>query len=198
MESHIDRLTAACGLRHFSYRTFGAPEIVVAARPIAAEEPEAAPVVLEAAASPPPAPMVPAAPLPVPVAPGSPPLVLAHPPEEQAPGFGLPNLNPPARQPPVRLPPPDWPAASARPARSTQSARPPVLLPPPDALDPIIAFRGRDARAGTDRRATPPPAARREVQPRRFALLDEIASPAGRPPVMPERRATHPLPPGRS
>ena len=27
MESHIERLVAACGLRHFGYRQFGAPEL---------------------------------------------------------------------------------------------------------------------------------------------------------------------------
>lgn len=41
MDSHIDRLAAACGLRHFSYRAFGAPEIVVVQR-VPEPEPEPA------------------------------------------------------------------------------------------------------------------------------------------------------------
>ncbi len=203
MESHIERLTAACGLRHFSYRTFGAPEIIIEA---SAPEPELeaavtlAPEAVEAEAAPAPAAVPPlviaAAPpmaLPLPSA-GSPPIRLSQPPEDQPAAASL-----PARRAPVVLPPPEAPviASVARGSRQAPSGRPPVVLPDPDAFDPIIAFRGREARPVAERRApTPPPSpARRDAPPRRFALLDEI-TPA-RPPVPPDRRTPTPPPAGQ-
>ncbi|WP_439548347.1 hypothetical protein [Falsiroseomonas sp.] len=210
MDSHIDRLTAACGLRHFSYRAFGAPEIVIVQR-LPEPEPEldvaAIPEAEAMVASPePPAEAPIAARPPVPIQPpaSAPPIRLAEPPEEQEAGMAL-----PVRRAPVVLPPPDAPviAAVARPSRPVPSGRPPVVLPDPDAFDPIIAFRGRDARGSPDRRAAPPvpPAPRRDAPdpprrdtpPRRFALLDEIAPPAGRPPVPSDRRMPPPASPGR-
>lgn len=205
MESHIERLTAACGLRHFSYRAFAAPEIVILPKAVVAEaeedpasEPEVPAAVAMAPESPPapastPLPAPPLAPLPPLPAPASPPIRLAQPPEDQAPAFTL-----PARRAPVTLPPPDAPvmAAAARPTRP--SGRPPVVLPAPDSLDPLIAFRGREHRMPPDRRAAPPPPPKRDAPPRRFALLDEIAPPAARQPGGQDRRAPTTPPHGRS
>ncbi len=202
MSTPIDRLIAACGLRHFGYHPWPAP-VIAASRP-AAVAPAVMPAeVMELPAEAIPAPSqvtaVPA--MALAEAPPAPPAEIPPSPVRHiAPVVVLPTaLANPAPEPPrpaappLRLPPA---ARSPAPApRTAAGGRPPVVLPPPEEGELLFAFRHATPRAAGDRRTgerrAPPVqlphaepsyrAGRRPVAgmapPRRFALFDELNPP---------------------
>lgn len=159
MESHIERLVAACGLRHFGYRQFGAPELAIPERAVVAEADapppvdavaDIAPVLVTEAASV--AVVAPAmeteenlARPPLPVAAARPPITLATPPEPDDRG-ALPaypdwNLRMAAQQAraPVSLPPPAPLPLAGTAGEAPRRGRPPIVLPAPEIFDSSMA-----------------------------------------------------------
>ena len=185
MESHIERLVAACGLRHFGYRQFGAPELALPERAVVAEadappplEPvvEIAPVLaMEVASAVVSAPAIeveqkPAA-VPILVAASRPPITLATPPEPDArsalPAYPDWNARMAAQQAraPVSLPPPAPLPLAGTEGEAPRRGRPPVVLPSPEIFDSSVAppSPSQGPRPPVQRAAQPRPAGDRRA-----------------------------------
>ena len=197
MEGHIPRLVAACGLRNFGYRAYGAPELVLAARPKAvADDGVADSAVAEAIQGDVPAGVSGAQPLATAAPPeaqhpedwsspaerlprtAAPPLRLAEPPGRPTQPASLVAAFPLAprpagiRRPPLLIELSEEPSPFRIAARAPGS-RPPISLPPPAPMAEAgpQALRRRETDGARPPLVLPPP--EDEVQPSGFRALHE-------------------------